>query len=42
MGSYNWNWPILLKEPYFGWIVSGFAKTILIAILAWVSTCLPA
>lgn len=35
MGSYNWNWPILLKEPYFGWIVSGFAKTILIAILAW-------
>jgi glutamate/aspartate transport system permease protein len=35
MGSYNWNWPILLKEPYFGWIVSGFGKTILIALLAW-------
>jgi glutamate/aspartate transport system permease protein len=35
MGSYNWNWPILLKEPYFGWIVSGFGKTILIAVLAW-------
>ena len=35
MGSYNWNWPILLKEPYLGWIVSGFGKTILIAVLAW-------
>jgi glutamate/aspartate transport system permease protein len=35
MGSYNWNWPILLKEPYFGWIISGFANTLLIACLAW-------
>jgi glutamate/aspartate transport system permease protein len=35
MGGYNWNWPILLKEPYFGWIVSGFGNTILIAVLAW-------
>jgi glutamate/aspartate transport system permease protein len=35
MGSYSWNWPILLKEPYFGWIVSGFGKTIVIAVLAW-------
>ena len=35
MGSYNWNWPILLKEPYFGWIASGFGKTILIAVFAW-------
>jgi glutamate/aspartate transport system permease protein len=35
MGGYNWNWPILLKEPYFGWIISGFGKTILIAVFAW-------
>ena len=28
MGSYNWNWPILLKEPYLTWIVSGFGNTI--------------
>jgi glutamate/aspartate transport system permease protein len=35
MGGYNWNWPILLTEPYFGWIVSGFGNTILIAVLAW-------
>jgi glutamate/aspartate transport system permease protein len=35
MGGYNWNWPILLKEPYFGWIVSGFGNTCLLAVLAW-------
>jgi len=35
MGGYNWNWPILFKEPYFTWIVTGFGKTILIAVLAW-------
>lgn len=35
MGGYNWNWPILLKEPYITWIVTGFGKTILIAVLAW-------
>ena len=35
MGGYNWNWPILFKEPYYTWIVTGFGKTILIAILAW-------
>jgi glutamate/aspartate transport system permease protein len=35
MGSYRWNWPILLADPYFGWIVSGFGNTCLIAILAW-------
>ena len=35
MGAYNWNWPILLKEPYFGWIISGFGNTIMIAVLAW-------
>lgn len=35
MGAYNWNWPILLEEPYFGWIVSGFGYTCLIAVLAW-------
>jgi glutamate/aspartate transport system permease protein len=35
MGGYNWNWPILLKEPYVTWIITGFGNTILIAILAW-------
>ncbi len=36
MTTYNWNWPILLQYPYFGWIVSGFANTCLLAALAWV------
>ena len=36
MTTYNWNWPILLHDPYFGWIVSGFANTCLLAALAWV------
>jgi glutamate/aspartate transport system permease protein len=35
MGGYNWNWPILLKEPYLTWIVTGFGNTILIAVMAW-------
>jgi glutamate/aspartate transport system permease protein len=35
MGGYNWNWPILLKEHYFTWIVTGFGNTILIAVMAW-------
>ena len=35
MSGYNWNWSILLKEPYFGWIVSGFGSTCAIALLAW-------
>jgi glutamate/aspartate transport system permease protein len=33
--TYNWNWGILLKDPYFGWIVSGFATTCLIALFSW-------
>src|ERR1044071_5084685 len=35
MHGYNWNWPILLKAPYFGWIISGFGYTCLIAVVAW-------
>ena len=35
MGAYRWNWPILLQDPYYGWIVSGFGNTCLLAVLAW-------
>ena len=35
MTGYNWNWPILLKAPYLGWIISGFGYTCLIAVVAW-------
>ncbi|HEX6142133.1 MAG TPA: amino acid ABC transporter permease [Geminicoccaceae bacterium] len=34
--SYNWNWGILLQEPYFGWLLSGLLWTVLVAGAAWV------
>lgn len=33
--NYNWNWGILVTEPYFGWILSGLAWTVLVALCAW-------
>jgi len=35
MGAYRWNWPILLQDPYYGWIIAGFGNTCLLAVLAW-------
>lgn len=34
--DYNWNWSILVQEPYFGWLLSGLMWTILVAAAAWV------
>ena len=34
--NYKWDWGILLKEPYFGWIWAGFGWTCAVAILAWI------
>jgi len=34
--NYNWNWSILITEPYLGWIVAGLGWTILVSILAWI------
>ena len=34
--NYNWNWSILITEPYLGWIVAGLGWTILLSILAWI------
>ena len=34
--NYNWNWGILVTEPYMGWIFSGLGWTLLVAISAWV------
>jgi glutamate/aspartate transport system permease protein len=34
--QYNWNWGILLQDPYFGWIWSGLGWTIMTACAAWV------
>ena len=34
--NYNWNWGILVTDPYLGWIFSGLGWTLLVAISAWV------
>lgn len=34
--QYNWNWGVLLQDPYFGWIWSGLGWTIMTACAAWV------
>ena len=34
--NYNWNWGVLLEEPYTGWVISGFGWTISVSIAAWV------
>lgn len=34
--QYNWNWGVLLQEPYFGWIWSGFSWTLATGCAAWV------
>ncbi len=34
--QYNWNWSILLQEPYYGWIWSGFSWTLATGCAAWV------
>jgi len=33
---YNWNWPVIVTEPYLGWILSGFAWTLLVAAAGWI------
>jgi len=34
--NYNWDWGVLIREPYFEWLVSGFLWTISVSIAAWV------
>lgn len=34
--QYNWNWGVLLQDPYFGWVWSGLGWTIMTACAAWV------
>jgi len=34
--DYNWDWSVLLQEPYFGWLLSGIRWTLLVAGCAWV------
>jgi glutamate/aspartate transport system permease protein len=33
---YNWNWSVLVTDPYLGWILSGLLWTILVAAAGWI------
>ncbi len=33
--NYNWNWGVLVSEPYMEWLISGFLWTISVSIVAW-------
>jgi glutamate/aspartate transport system permease protein len=34
--KYNWDWSVLITDPYLGWIAEGFAWTIGVAAAGWV------
>ncbi|MBI3451416.1 MAG: amino acid ABC transporter permease [Rhodospirillales bacterium] len=34
--QYNWNWAVLITEPYLGWIASGFGWTVAVSCAAWI------
>ncbi|MGP9821142.1 amino acid ABC transporter permease [Salinarimonas sp. NSM] len=34
--SYNWNWGVLLQDPYLGWLISGVGWTLAVSAAAWV------
>ena len=34
--NYNWDWGVLIREPYLGWLISGFGWTIAVSLVAWV------
>ena len=33
--NYNWDWSILVSEPYLGWLLQGFGWTIAVSSAAW-------
>lgn len=33
--NYNWNWGILLTQPYAAWLLSGLGWTVVLSITAW-------
>ena len=34
--NYNWDWGILFRDPYLGWIIQGLGWTLAISLLAWI------
>ena len=35
MTGYNWNWGILVTQPYLGWLLTGLAMTAVLALASW-------
>lgn len=33
--NYRWDWGVLLREPYGGWLLSGLRWTVLLTLAAW-------
>lgn len=36
MLSYNWNWSILFRQPYLGWLLEGLRLTVVMAAVSFV------
>ncbi|MBI4183549.1 MAG: amino acid ABC transporter permease [Proteobacteria bacterium] len=34
--KYNWNWGVLVEDPYLFWLLSGLEYTLLLSLSAWV------
>lgn len=34
--NYNWDWSVLFKDPYLGWLITGTGWTFGVALAAWV------
>jgi glutamate/aspartate transport system permease protein len=34
--NYNWNWSVLITDPYMTWIMQGFGWTMAVSMAAWV------
>ncbi|MDB5359479.1 MAG: gltJ [Rhodospirillales bacterium] len=35
MSAYNWNWAVIVSEPYVGWLLDGLAVTVMLALSSW-------
>lgn len=33
--QYNWNWGVIVAQPYLGWLIDGVVNTLMISLLAW-------
>ena len=34
--NYQWNWGLLLREPYAGWLLTGLGWTVALSIASWI------